>query len=162
MASMPDIVSGGGPRDGADVVIDDLMFRPLSNLNPTTAGNELVIGISGASGTTYDVELWAHYECYGSLNNSLKPSFQDSRGWDLICNALAHKRLSGWLGEPHEAQLAYQHAVVSTAAAADDVSKETEKSIQRVTAKQKDEHSVLRDMYDVAKDVASFVLPMVL
>jgi len=77
--------------------------------------NAGVIVLTGNGQTVYEVEIHGVYELKGAQVQSLRPSINDTLGYELIMNTLAKKAISGWEGHPSDAVAAYSAALQHTA-----------------------------------------------
>jgi len=66
-----------------------------------------VIAISATEGTSLNCEINAMYEYRGDSVLNTKPRLTDSRGMDLALNTFRMKKLSGWVGVPHDVASGY-------------------------------------------------------
>jgi hypothetical protein len=94
-------VEGGAPRS------DNEFAAPTSALTDIQR-SELIIVVAGDSGTEYEFEVYASYACRGSLTQPTTPMYTDPLGWAAYMNAVADKRISGWVGTAHMATSLYK------------------------------------------------------
>lgn len=149
----------GNNNNTTAVLIDDFLMRSCISMatNPRLDDSALSIHVSGVQGTQYHVEIYAGYEIVGYTMGRSKMTYMDSRGWDLIQNAIAAKAISGWIGTPAAAKESYHHAIVSRAAKANDLEPETEKKLEKTSFWDK-ASPVVSELANMAKDVAGFLL----
>lgn len=149
--------------------IDDFRFRVAQALATDANMGDTHIGaiVTGASGSTYHVEIYAVYELVGTSTNNLRPRYYDDVGWSHIQNAINRKMMAGWIGTGSGAQKAYKQAVVQTAASADNLEDGAERELRAATKKPgKDSDSgflgVVKDLApalgELAKDAVGFIL----
>ncbi len=150
--------SGAGPVNS---FINENAWAPVPTSTggtPDTINPSLLVVVTGLPGAIYNIEIHAIFELRGYQIAGAKPPYYDSRGQDLIFNALAHKMVSGWVGRPQEAEASYKHQVVRTAQRADDVPD----GVAELPEGHRENKSVWNDLFHMAKEVAGFVLPAIL
>jgi hypothetical protein len=76
--------------------------------NATTDAGPLVVAVQAAPGTTLKYRVTARYELVGRKVRGKRRRVFDSRGIDLVLNALARKRRDGWYAKPREAEASYK------------------------------------------------------
>jgi hypothetical protein len=110
------------PRTGANFDVgegsfSDFSFVGAGNGTILTYGslampaNGLILFVTGASQTTFEVEVCTMWELRGTAVRGLKPRLVDQRGLDLVFNALASKTVSGYVGKPEHVERGYLAAI---------------------------------------------------
>jgi hypothetical protein len=77
--------------------------------------DELLVMFKCAASTQFRVRITAMYEVIGAKAMGRKPRLIDTRGMDLIMNAIASKTVSGYVGRPHHVYEGYLAAAWHTA-----------------------------------------------
>ncbi len=115
--------------------IDDFRFRVAQSfVTDATMGDfHIAALVTGSAGAQYHVEVYAVYELVGTACYNLRPRYLDDAGWSSIQNAINRKMISGWVGTGASAIKGYKHAVVQTAAKADDLEPEAERELRPKT-----------------------------
>jgi hypothetical protein len=115
-----DVVLNFHPKMGGNPAYNmgDFFYHALPSGSTTTLNSGPTthfIYFSSPAGTAgWSVEIYGIYAAVGSLVNPTHTSLQDTRGWDLIANAMATKTESGWVGKASEANHSYLTSIVQT------------------------------------------------
>jgi hypothetical protein len=131
---------------------NDFAFRTPNTQasNPQLDDTHLAVIVEGNVGAVYHYEVFGVYELVGPIVSPLRPRYYDDAGWSSIQNAISTKALSGWVGKPTQAIESYKRAVVTTAADADDLEPEPERTLKKATQSS----SSTSSLGDLVKDLA--------
>lgn len=131
--------------------------------SPTAAGaqiqrQELYIVAFGAAGTQFEIVFGASFMARGYAAPANDCWVQDILGFQAIMNAIAQKRLSGWVGTPHMANLAYHVGVAKSLREnlphTERKALEARETLER--GKKKGMFETIQDLIPLAKEVAGF------
>jgi hypothetical protein len=92
-------------------LLSDTAYAEIGAANSSAISNGGLHVIYDDASATHGLQI--HYEivaCYELTGNRVQgktPSLIDTRGVDLIFNAIGTKTMSGWLGSPHHAHAGY-------------------------------------------------------
>lgn len=109
-------VAVSSAAQGSSNFLNPFEFRTVGGANSTqTPQGGLCCIFTGASGLTFECELIANYEVRGTKVFTKTVSLVDSRGMDMVMNAIMSRTTSGWIGKPHHAYVGYMTRLYDTA-----------------------------------------------
>jgi hypothetical protein len=162
----PKFTISGTTTYGDNEIQNDFTFRQAQSVvTDPTVQPQFGVFMQAAPGTVFHVEVFAVYELIGTIVANPRPRYYDDQSWCKIQNALARKAQAGWVGKSSQIIGSYKHAVVQTAASADDLESESQKTLSKAVKGAPASKGWLDSIMDlapalgdVAKTAAGFLL----
>lgn len=102
-------------KEGGQYITSDNFWRAPSGALAGIDQYELIVVVQGDPGTRYFYEIYASYALRGSRTTPSVPMYSDPIGEAIYMNAIADKRMSGWVGSTGLAKAIYASVVAHSA-----------------------------------------------